>query len=538
VNASLLAAAELVVHVFAPAEGPDADECYQELRSLWERVLLGLGLDTEVREFGVGRELPSTLDGMRSGAIAACVSQHPGQLNQGLFRRSHDVLILSAALAPDAVMADTWIKLRHQWDSAGPAPNACYGTVQVCQGLLSTGLVTQSELQPLARSLTPLVPAARTEPPWQDRGCIADGGLAVWETGSIDDARRERQLVVIGPPGEDALLSGWTWSTGDAATTPFTRYLLHAAKLRYEYRVWAEDRPNVQARRNRVSADTASLLGQLRSADSGRPSDVETVSKPLEPCYALEADAAVLIDMASQIQQLKRTVEIAVANLSESAEGSPSMGQPTVFEDDRKLGKWFTAQLDDDATYLLAVKDGAREVAAAVRAAVERQTAALEIQTAVLDRQTAALNLAIREKRDRVSLLQAVVISGAVLCLTAVQALNYHVPLKGGVSSAAVAALSGCALWLVGVVARLATASADSMARRTTRIGWLVLDSLTAGVAVSAVGWALSSWIRLQLLRHHPSGAFTGVWSAVGFVIGASAVATRPLWHRERQDGQ
>ena len=517
-NVSRLASAELVIHVFAPADGPDADQCYQELLALWDRARSGLGLDTEVPELGAGRELPSTLDGMSHGVIASCVGQQQDQLNQALFRRSHDVLILSAALAPGQVTPDTWIELRDQWDRVGPVPVASYGTVQVCQGLLRNGWITQSELRPLAASLAHLIPAARTEPPWQDFGCIAGNGLAVWETGSVEDGRRERQLAVIGSPGKDVVLSAWTWSAGDGATTPLTRYLMHAAKLRYEYRVWARERQGVQARRERVSADSAAVLGQLASADRGLPSDARTMSRLLEPSYALEADGAVLTDMGRQIQQLKRTVEIAVANLSESVVVSSSPGQPTMFDDDRKLGTWLTAQLDDDVTYLLAVKDGARDVVAATQAAFERRTA--------------ALNQAVRENRDRVSLLQAVVISAAVLCLTAVQALSYHVPLEGGVSPAAVAALSACALWLVVVVLRFAA----SPGRGGSRVRWLVIESLTAGVAVSAVAWALSSWIRLQLLRHHPSDAFTWEWSAAGFIIGAGAAATRLTRHRERPD--
>ena len=69
------------------------------------------------------------------------------------------------------------------------------------------------------------------------------------------------------------------------------------------------------------------------------------MSKLLKPCYALEADLAELVDMGSQIQQLKRTVEIAVANLSESVELSPSRGRQTMFTDDQKLGTWLVAQL-------------------------------------------------------------------------------------------------------------------------------------------------------------------------------------------------
>ena len=101
------------------------------------------------------------------------------------------------------------------------------------------------------------------------------------------------------------------------------------------------------------------------------------MSKLLKPCYALEADLAELVDMGSQIQQLKRTVEIAVANLSESVELSPSRGRQTMFTDDQKLGTWLVAQLDDDATYLIAVREGARDVVAAARDALERRSAAL-----------------------------------------------------------------------------------------------------------------------------------------------------------------
>ena len=508
-NVSRLASAELVVHVFAPAEGPDADRCYGELRFLWDDVRLRLGLDAEVPKLGIGTELPATLGEVASGAVAACVGDHDDELNQALFRKSHDVLILSAALAPRIAEADTWTRLQRQWDSAASAPATVYGTVQIFQGLLRMGQVTPSELRPLAHSIAPLVPTARTEPPWHDRGCVTDTGLAVWETGPVDDGRRERRLVVVAPPAKDALLSAWTWSAGNAATTPLTRYLMHAAKLRYEYRVWEESRISVRAQRNQVSETSAAVLGQLRSADRGLPLDTDTVSKLLKPCYALEADLAELVDMGSQIQQLKRTVEIGVANLSESVELSPSRGRQTMFTDDQKLGTWLVAQLDDDATYLIAVREGARDVVAAARDALERRSAALDQVE--------------HERRDKVSLLQAVVISAAVLCLTAVQALGYKVPLAGGVQAPAVAALSACTLWLVVVITWL-SASPYRTARRARRIAWLVTESAVAGLALATVGWVISSWIRLQLLRDHPSDLLTGACAAAGFALGVGAV--------------
>ena len=231
---------------------------------------------------------------------------------------------------------------------------------------------------------------------------------------------------------------------GNAATTPLTRYLIHAAKLRYEYRVWEESRISVGAQRNQVSETSAAVLGQLRSADRGLPLDTDTVSKLLKPCYALEADLAELVDMGSQIQQLKRTVEIA-------AQTSPSRSSCRLRGAGRRCYRRSEArdmagpQLDDDATYLIAVREEARDVVAAARDALERRSAALDQVE--------------HERRDKVSLLQAVVISAAVLCLTAVQALGYKVPLAGGVQAPAVAALSACTLWLVLVVITWLSAS-------------------------------------------------------------------------------
>lgn len=511
-NVRQLGSAELVVHIFAPAEGPDAVHCYGALRTLWDSVRRQFGLD-EVPFPGIGGELPATLDAVRPGVVAARVGDHRDQLSQVLFRWSHDVLILSAVLAPRVVTADPWTELQRQWDAIAPVSATYYGVVKIFQGLLSTGLAPHAELGILARSLAPLVPDARTEPPWLDQGGVAGGGLAVWETGSAADERRERHLLVIGPPGNDDLLSAWTWSTADAATTPLTRYLMHAAKIRYEYRAWAQDSENVRARRVRVSEHSRLVLQQLTTL--GSPSlDQEAVSRLLEPFYALELEVAVLVDITGQLQQLRRTVEVALANISEYAE--PSWGQPAMFSEDRRLGTRLVAQISDDVTYLAAVKDGARNAIATAREALERRATFLKQEQ--------------QEHQDRVSLLQAVVISGVVLCLTVVQALGYQVPLRGGVKPAAVAALCAGSVWLVVFVIRLAALPYLTASRRRTR--WRVGEALAAGMASSAVGWALSSWIRLQLLHYRPSGAFTLTWTGLGLVTGAAvswlAFSVRP----------
>jgi hypothetical protein len=517
-NASPLATAELVVHVFAPAEGPRAAGCYQELRLLWDRIRASLGLVQEVPALRVPAVLPLTVDAVGQGGVAACAGDHPDGLYQALFRKSHDVLILSAALAPRVAAAGTWLELQRRWDGLALLPGAVYGAATIFQGLLRADHVSRRELTPLARSLAPLVPGARTEPSWHDRGCVAGDGLAVWETGPADDGRPERQLLAVASPGKDEALSAWTWSAGGVTTTPLTRYLMHAAKLRYEYRVWQGDMPGVHRRRDQVSADTAVVLGQLRSADHGRSFDAEAVARLLQPCYALESEVAVLVDISSQIRQVRRTVDIAVANLSASVEPSLARARASMFADDQQLGRWLTTQLDDDATYLAAVKEGARDVVAAVRGALERQSDALK--------------QAERERQERISLLQALVISAAVLCLTVVQALGYRVPLNDGVRPAMVAALSAWAVWLVVVVIRLVANPYRAATRPSRRTAWLVAESLVTGLALAATAWVITSWIRLQLLGERPSPGITWASAAAGFAIGAAAVVIRRAGRR------
>ena len=233
---------------------------------------LRLGLDAEVPKLGIGTELPATLGEVASGAVAACVGDHDDELNQALFRKSHDVLILSAALAPRIAEADTWTRLQRQWDSAALAPAAVYGTVQIFQGLLRMGQVTPSELRPLAHSIAPLVPTARTEPPWHDRGCVTDTGLAVWETGPVDDGRRERRLVVVAPQGERCPAQRVDMVGGqcrDHAADPISH-----ARGQTALRVpglGGERGSACRPQRNQVSETSAAVLGPVAPLGRSRP---------------------------------------------------------------------------------------------------------------------------------------------------------------------------------------------------------------------------------------------------------------------------
>jgi hypothetical protein len=139
-------------------------------------------------------------------------------------------------------------------------------------------------------------------------------------------------VIATGEDG-DAVASAWAWSRGDTAIPPLARYLLHAAKLRYQLRVWLRDD---RARELREGiTETA--------AEARRTPDVPRQAELLR-----RRDDALL--MADELRDLRRTVEIAADNMARALGDEVEVSGP--FADDRDLAQWFLARLDDDSAYL------------------------------------------------------------------------------------------------------------------------------------------------------------------------------------------
>ena len=118
----------------------------------------------------------------------------------------------------------------------------------------------------LAAALAPVV-APETDPQWVSRGLTVAGGFAVWETTvGVDertDERAERRVVIVAPSGRDPELSAWVWSRGDLSITPLTRYLMHAAKIRYELRVRNRAESLLRLRRSLDDSFRASIKNDI-----------------------------------------------------------------------------------------------------------------------------------------------------------------------------------------------------------------------------------------------------------------------------------
>ncbi|MFB8077409.1 CATRA conflict system CASPASE/TPR repeat-associated protein [Streptomyces sp. NPDC056013] len=334
----------LIVHLYAPCEGPDAAAAYAGLRGIWSAARSLFRMDQPIPGVDLPHDLPEeppgpaprTAGGPAEEPLAA--QECPDEGFQAVLRRHHDVLVLSAALAPGAMRApgdataDPSVRPVPP-DPVGlpwaPGPGRLDALWDAVSGGRTGALLGGARLH-LCRA----APGQAPVPPGTDVVAL-DRGVNLWEPGPGDDARVERRLYLAADTADDDLLSAWTWSRGDLALPRLARYLLHAAKLRYELRVFERDTGDVR----------------LPDVDPGPPDDRPGALDRTAGLLARRRAAAAAL--AISLRELHRTGAIAAANMAETLRDREPMvlaGAP--FADDRQLADWFLARVDDEAHYL------------------------------------------------------------------------------------------------------------------------------------------------------------------------------------------
>lgn len=366
---------ELVVHTFYQLDGSAADEAYQRVRALWQlcRPLLGQPI--------MGTDLPVDLPAERTDLPTEAISEAviAGQESaagdcQAILRRRYDVLNLSVGFSayaydsgrttwtpcgpfPGRDAPPGWLDFDRRWDelvgSAGSPGGGQLGEARLYLGTVPVRAGVEATA-PLGQAAGRLLPPAPQEPDWWARGVTTAEGFAIWEASPLVDSRVLRRIVVLGPANRELELSAWVWSNGDPAAPPFARYLLHAAKLRHQVRVWNQGRDL-----KRLRGQAADAVARLRVTTNGRAAD-QAVAAGHEALQAVEIDVAAALRALSA---MKRTVEIAADNMTRHLAGYvPDGTGADLLGDDRELSRWFGERLDDEIAYLEADRDLLRDV--------------------------------------------------------------------------------------------------------------------------------------------------------------------------------
>lgn len=475
----------LVVHLFVAADGEHRAADLAYLQKVWQACGDTLAMTAAVPGFGLDPEEGWDAEGSGATGLLAARTRPGTGVHQAVLRREHDVFCLSVVLEPDPTDRIGWAELDRQWSASMEQPSS--GTVGVARLFLARLVDPAATPAPdpeLAAVVRASVPADQAAPDaWTERGVAVPEGFAIWEVSATDDARVERRLVVLAAENRDADLSAWAWISAGRELPPFARYLLHAAKLRYQLRVWESDQG---FRRLRQEADTTiqKLLETVLRSRRRDPGQAELVEASRE-LTSLQARELGLIDRSTRLREMCRTVDIAAANLA-TLSGDATLSGP--FADDRELAEWFGHQLDDDATYLEAALRRSEQIDALLDRLVQRSR---------------------QRRQESVNLGLTGAVGAILMSLAAIQSLQYTVPLPEPVKPAVITALSTLALWASLVVLRVVVPE-----RRWS----LALVHTGSGMLTAAIAWVVVS----AVAGSRSGAAWAWLFAGLGFAAGTS----------------
>ena len=363
-------AQQFVTHVFAPTDGPNAGAAWHAIGEIWRGCAPLFGMTAPVTGTGLPLDPPDRTGARRAltpdGEVALAARERPGVMCQAVLRLHHDILNLSVGMAlPEATSARDgdwpwWRNLDYQWNLLiGQHAAGLLGEARLFLAQIDAEAPVRAADPELYAMLSRLLPQSGDLGGHRPTGRPASvsipvgvplmGGFTVWETAARPDGRATRRLLIAIAPEADPAASAWAWSDSAAAIPSAARYLLHAAKIRYELRVWQRDG---QAHPLRESLDT--LAAELRLAGTSDPALRELLRLRLTDAASHRAD----------LLAMRRTVEIAADNLGRSlALGDPPI-PGSMFADDMALAQSVRERLDDEAGYLAIAIDRATQLAA------------------------------------------------------------------------------------------------------------------------------------------------------------------------------
>jgi hypothetical protein len=421
------------------------------------------GLWQACDRLGMGQPLPPASDLALPTAIegspgfrrlTARKRQGPGVYEAMLYTYGN-TLGLAVILAPPETGAShtatrtaaVWTELNDAWDRAcAPSPSGTpdplLGAIRIHRALVEPAADTPRTDDEVGQQLAlRLSGTSASNPETLSERVTLGPGLSLWEATSAqaDPVGRDRRFLTTAAATDDqeGLLDDWVWTDGSGRLAPVTRYLLHAAIVRHQYRVrrnadqrLSREQQGLQQEANRLLDECHRLLG----AGSGRTSRRalarwEKLAEAAQKLQIADRQAAV---KDSHLRTMAQTVTIAADTMNGSLI-EPGRPDPRPLAADVQCVERLSAVLQDDAADIATTRELVSE---AVRVTTQEATQHLQ------------------NHQQYVSLVQTSVIGGLLMALTAVQALGYKLPIPASTQGPLIALLTALAIALPTVVLR------------------------------------------------------------------------------------
>lgn len=395
----------------------------------------------------------------------------PSGFHQALAYRLPSVIGFTVMEAPndDSV---SWKALDEPWQSdLGKMPEGVLGSAHIYLGLIADddwhrfpegeGGVAEG----LGRELSELVPGTGTgEPEWTRSWIRPAEGTLVWELPPSADGvpadrlPHARRFLAVACESSEETLERWLWSPEAPGLAPFTRYLLHASKLRYHSTVLRLALPRLHTAVKEIDA-ACEALGELLKENAVPVKELVDADQSIS---RLQTEQNGLIKRLTGIRDLAVSVRTAQQNMAAALGGDLVEASGGPLSLDQETARWTLEQLQIEETYLSSAQTKAAETARITGLAVSTR---------------------LQRLREGLVLLHATLLGALVTVLTAVQSLEYDLPLPQRLEAPLIALLGAVALLLPPAVVRWPRGGPGGVDR------WTRLDHLLAGLPGAAAGW-------------------------------------------------
>ena len=395
----------VIVHAFFLAEHVQhkTSPARPELERLWNLISQDLP-----EPFDRERKWPSSLpdaigDEARLVKVLAGVRRTDVDgIHEAVAYQTHDVVGISLLVARDDTDA-SWPTIGETWfDGWTRWTKGILGAVRLHVGLTSDDhhariwSATPDHVQSILRG--------QPAPRWGRAWWRPVKQLVLWELTVPEPAHPvlTRSLLAVAARRDEEVTEDWFWSNAEdpAAMPPFTSYLLHAAKMRYERELLQKDTDRLRATATKVRSQSGELATVL-SRDRRSISHILQADRVLSD---LRWDNDGLGDSLSLVRDMTQTVRVAQANMTSTLSDAEPGKNGSPVEIDRQLCRWTVEQLLVTEAYL----DSAQR-----RAAEMQRLAGAEVEEALV------------ERRENLVVLQTAVIGAVLMALAAIQSLEY-----------------------------------------------------------------------------------------------------------------